>query len=618
MDGITAYLMSTELDALLAGSRLDRISMEDRLRLTLTFFTPQRARFYLNLLSNPSRPSLQISQTSPGQGLNPPPSLVMLMRKHLRGAQLQGIESPVWERVFIFHFSALDDLGDPRELKLIFECMPRTANLILVNHEEVILGALRHIDHRLNRVRETLPAHPYIPPPSQNRLDLAQAVKLETDQWFQLFPKDQKPARAITQALAGFSPRLGMEALFRAGLDPDLPLGQLDPKGRQDLARALEGLCQEILSGQTAPAIYFEEPRGGKDLRPLAVHAIQLKHLPHARPYDKISQAVSDYNRQRDKIDRFDSRKRAIEKRVSEAMKRVDKKRQVHEADLAEGKEADQDRLCGELILAYLHTIPPGSEGVSLDNYYQAGSQVFCSLDPHRTAADNANRYFARAKRKERKYKAASQLLANDLDEIQWLESLRAAAGYSQTLDDLRALEEEYQSRKEGPEKSKGPEAGPRTPPGRPASKKRRMQQTFEQYRKKEKSRPRTEEGLSPRRYRSSDGFLISCGRNNLQNDQLLRKADRHDLWFHVKDRPGSHVFISLDQGEASPMAMEEAAGIAAWFSSAGRGGSPVEVDYTRVSEVKKIPGSRPGNVRYQKHKTIYVKPLDPSSLERV
>ncbi|NLA82352.1 MAG: DUF814 domain-containing protein [Clostridiaceae bacterium] len=143
------------------------------------------------------------------------------------------------------------------------------------------------------------------------------------------------------------------------------------------------------------------------------------------------------------------------------------------------------------------------------------------------------------------------------------------------------------------------------------------MQQTFQQYRKKDKSRPRQEEGLAPRRYRSSDGFLISCGRNNLQNDQLLRKADRQDLWFHVKDRPGSHVFISLDQGEASPLALEEAAGIAAWFSSAGRSGSPVEVDYTRVAEVKKIPGSRPGNVRYQNYKTIYIKPLDPSGLEK-
>lgn len=165
MDGITAYALTRELDSLLAGSLVDRIAMEDRFRLTLTLFSPQRQKYHVSLSANPSRPALSLSRTSPGQGLNPPPSWVMFLRKYLRRARLIKLESPPWERVFIFHFQVLDELGDDQTLRLIFECMPRTSNLILVNHEEVILGALRHIDHRVNRVRETLPAHPYIPPP---------------------------------------------------------------------------------------------------------------------------------------------------------------------------------------------------------------------------------------------------------------------------------------------------------------------------------------------------------------------------------------------------------------------------------------------------------------------
>lgn len=618
MDGITAYALTRELDSLLAGSLVDRIAMEDRFRLTLTLFSPQRQKYHVSLSANPSRPALSLSRTSPGQGLNPPPSWVMFLRKYLRRARLIKLESPPWERVFIFHFQVLDELGDDQTLRLIFECMPRTSNLILVNHEEVILGALRHIDHRVNRVRETLPAHPYIPPPSQNRLDPHQAMGMTADQWFRLFTRDQKPARAISQVLAGFSPLLGTEALFRAKLNPDLPLALVDPDGRQRLAQALNGLCSEILSAPPQPALYFDGPPDSADSRPLAVHVIRLTHLPYFRPYDSISLAVSDYNKRAEAANHFESRQMALQRRVNQQIKKEEKKRGLHEADLAEGREAGQDKLCGELILAYLHTIPTGSNGVTLENYYQAGASVFCPLDPHRSAAENANAYFTRAKRKERKRQAAEKLLAQDLDQLLWLESLHAAAGYSESVTDLQALEEEFQSRKEGPRPGQNKEAALPHHPGRPASKKRRMQQTFESYQKKAKNRPPAEgsPSLAPRRYRSSDGFLIVCGRNNLQNDQLLRKAGRQDLWFHVKDRPGSHVWVTGDQGAPPLRTLEEAAGIAAWFSAAGRSGSPVEVDYTRAIEVKKIPGTSPGNVSYQKHKTLYLKPLDPASLD--
>ena len=411
---------------------------------------------------------------------------------------------------------------------------------------------------------------------------------------------------------------MGTEALFRAKLNPDLPLALVAPDGRQRLAQALNGLCSEILSAPPQPALYFDGPPDSADSRPLAVHVIRLTHLPYFRPYDSISLAVSDYNKRAEAANHFESRQMALQRRVNQQIKKEEKKRGLHEADLAEGREAGQDKLCGELILAYLHTIPTGSDGVTLENYYQAGASVFCPLDPHRSAAENANGYFARAKRKERKRQAAEKLLAQDLDQLLWLESLHAAAGYSESVTDLQALEEEFQSRKEGPRPGQNKEAALPHHPGRPASKKRRMQQTFESYQKKAKNRPPAEgsPSLGPRRYRSSDGFLIVCGRNNLQNDQLLRKAGRQDLWFHVKDRPGSHVWVTGDQGAPPLRTLEEAAGIAAWFSAAGRSGSPVEVDYTRAIEVKKIPGTSPGNVSYQKHKTLYLKPLDPASLD--
>ena len=50
-----------------------------------------------------------------------------------------------------------------------------------------------------------------------------------------------------------------------------------------------------------------------------------------------------------------------------------------------------------------------------------------------------------------------------------------------------------------------------------------------------------------PRKYISTDGLEILVGRNNRQNDSLtIKGADRHDLWLHTKDIPGTHVIIRL------------------------------------------------------------------------
>ncbi len=616
MDGITAHALSPELDSLLAGSQIDRISMEDRHRLNLLLFAPDRRKYKLTLDANPSRPSLSLSSQTGGQALNPPPSFVMYLRKHLGRARLLSVKSPPWERVFNFQLLALDELGDDLSLELVFECMPRTSNLILLNQDQVILGALRTVDHRINRYREILPAHPYLPPPPQDRLAPEDCAGLTAQAWGDRLEPALKAGRAVSGAVAGFSPLLGVEAAYRAGLDPDLPLASLKDREREELADAGLTLCREALDGPLAPAIYYDGPEGPAR-RPLAVHSLKLTHLPWQVRYDSIYQALTDYNDQVIRLDRFERRKRSLEKRLGDQIKRVQKKRQLHEADLAEGREADRDRLKGELILAWLHTIPAGAEGIQLENYHEAGESVFCSLDPRWSPAENANRYFARARRKERKFQAAGRLLAREVDELAWLNSLTAAAGYAESEEDLQALEEEYGTRPDKAEPRDRNQSQRDFLPGQPASKKRRMRQTFDTYRKKQDKGPGSGAPLPPRSFLSSDGFTLLCGRNNLQNDSLLRKAARNDLWFHVKDRPGSHLILVAEGRPIPDRSLEEAAGIAAWYSDAGRSGAALEVDYALVGDVKKIPGARPGKVTYDRFKTLYIQPLDPADLGR-
>ena len=99
-------------------------------------------------------------------------------------------------------------------------------------------------------------------------------------------------------------------------------------------------------------------------------------------------------------------------------------------------------------------------------------------------------------------------------------------------------------------------------------------------------------------------------GRNNTQNDVLTHKiAAPDDIWFHVKNSPGSHVILraSENAGKVTAADVEEAAKTAAKFSSLKDAGF-AEVDYTRVKHVKKPHGSKPGKAVYVNYKTVAVR----------
>jgi predicted ribosome quality control (RQC) complex YloA/Tae2 family protein len=105
----------------------------------------------------------------------------------------------------------------------------------------------------------------------------------------------------------------------------------------------------------------------------------------------------------------------------------------------------------------------------------------------------------------------------------------------------------------------------------------------------------------------------ILAGRNNTQNDWLtLKTAAKSDVWLHARKSHGAHVVLLCGGSAPDEASLSEAATIAAYYSSA-RADGKVPVDYTRVKQVKKPAGSRPGMVIYTDYKTIITVPDEKS-----
>jgi predicted ribosome quality control (RQC) complex YloA/Tae2 family protein len=104
------------------------------------------------------------------------------------------------------------------------------------------------------------------------------------------------------------------------------------------------------------------------------------------------------------------------------------------------------------------------------------------------------------------------------------------------------------------------------------------------------------------------NGNLIYVGKNNIQNEIVTHElSNKNDLWFHVKDAPGSHVLLKKDD-DYSEEEIRACANLAALYSPLASSSS-VPVNYTKVKFIKSIPGKKKCFVSISHEKTIYIDP---------
>ncbi|APW64548.1 hypothetical protein LPB137_01175 [Poseidonibacter parvus] len=121
-------------------------------------------------------------------------------------------------------------------------------------------------------------------------------------------------------------------------------------------------------------------------------------------------------------------------------------------------------------------------------------------------------------------------------------------------------------------------------------------------YPKKEKNQKRTKKA-QPYESFFFEGYKIMLGTSERENIFLLKNSKASDFWFHLKDRPSSHVFVQNTKKTIPDSVIEQAAVICAKFSVDFPG--DYEVDFTQRRNVKIQSGA---NVLYNPYTTIGIK----------
>ena len=234
------------------------------------------------------------------------------------------------------------------------------------------------------------------------------------------------------------------------------------------------------------------------------------------------------------------------------------------EADLIETNKRDTYRLYGDLLYAHPELTTKGVNSVEVPDF--TGEMITIPVDETKTTKQMAALYYKKYQKAKKAIDHINSQLAEVHQDIEYFDQLLFDLDIAtpEDIDDIRALLK---------------------PPT--TSKKQQPKAQITTF---------THEGID---------YLV--GTNAKKNELITHQlASKDDLWFHVKDQPGAHVVARTTK--ETEAVIRYGANVAALYSTA-KNSSSVEVQYTKVKHLKKIPG-RPGSfVSVSKYKSIFIDP---------
>ena len=169
-DAFTLHHTAAELDGILRGAKINRVSQPDKDDVYLLVYTARGTRT-LVLSSNAENCRVGfISKEKPNPKVAP--NFCMLMRKHVLGATIEKVEQLGSERIIALTFACKNDFRDNVKKILYAEIMGKYSNLILTENG-LILGCLKNAPLDVATSRVTLSGAEYKFPKPQDKADLS-------------------------------------------------------------------------------------------------------------------------------------------------------------------------------------------------------------------------------------------------------------------------------------------------------------------------------------------------------------------------------------------------------------------------------------------------------------
>jgi len=556
MTSFDVAAVTHEINELVKGAHVAKIYQIGTQTLLLKLRRPNQPRLQLLIEAGKRLHLTSYVHETPKK----PSSFCMSLRKYLDNGVVKEVRQHEFERIAITEISTRQ--GDFQLVSELFG----GGNVILVDPEGKILQAMTY---KRMRDRNILRGEIFQHPPARGRNPL----KLNPQDFVEIKKLGETEiVRALTKFLS-ISGTYAEEILLRAEVNKKTACSSLTEHELDSIFNQLQKLLSLIDSGTMEPRIVSDEKNVWIDVTPVS---LKKYNQFDQKEYENFNSALDDYYAKITDAERGEETTEEVESEVARYRRILQKQQKaletlkepiiknknigdliyLHFGDLQSllqkimekkrsGKSwkeiisiIEEGKRAKRLPDVYFHSLEPSNQVL----HVSVEKQIF-SLNLRHSIQANADKYYSRSKKAEKKLRGAEKTLRETRTKIEEVKKQVIRVKATQ----------------------------------RPLAKKRKKE-WFEKF----------------RWFRSSDGFLVIGGRDATTNEILIKRhMEPHDIVFHAEILGAPFVLIKTEGKTAPEKTSNEAAQLAASYSRAWREMlSAVNVYWVNPDQVSKTPPS--------------------------
>ena len=328
-------------------------------------------------------------------------------------------------------------------------------------------------------------------------------------------------------------------------------------------------IFKNLVNEKVKPTVYYEENK--------IVFSSFLQYEAF-ETFEKISfescnELINYYTEKTLSNNYISELKKELEKTLKNRIKKHEKILTNLIKDQEEMDKFERYKELGDILAANLYAIKPRMKKVEVYDFYR-NENILIDLDEKLSPQQNLDTYYKRFNKGKRGVLHAIEREKLIKEELQYFEELMFYLENAKRVEVLKDLKDEFIE--------KGLLA-------------------------KKKQKGKIKKALINPPFEIIEDYKVYYGRNNKENEFITFKlAGSEDLWFHIKDLPGSHVVIKDSQELISENLVLEVARLCALNSKVSRG-NRVRIDYCKKKYVKKPKGFALGGVIYSNEKSVFI-----------